>query len=210
MLIIELKTERGSYQRRQMADYLRLARYKLPESWTDVILLGPHRPGASPNHDGRQRYAELTWADVPALLHRHFGDDPRASQLSAFLNAGLAHPSASSALVSRALDTVDDVPLGDAAVGHALRLAPSVAKSAASDRTERGIDVEFPTVESARSAQGRVAAALDDAGWSDRVSVWLWQPASSGKPSTDAGALSGRELRLAPRRPRSVVDESRT
>lgn len=210
VLIVELKTERGSYQPRQMADYLRLARHKLPDCWTDVVLLGPHRPGASPPHDDRQRYAELTWAGVPALLREHFPNDVRAAQLCAFLGVELAR--LPSAAVSRAAvpvvvdDPVDveDAARGDAAVAHALRLAPSIATAAAGDRTERGIDVEFPTVETARHAQLRIAAALEEGGWADRVSVWLWQPSSSGKPTTDAGAAAGRELRLAPRLARLV------
>jgi hypothetical protein len=204
VLIVELKTERGSYQPRQMVDYLRLARHTFPDCWTDVVLLGPHRPGARPPHDDRQRYAELTWADVPARLLEHFGDDPRATQLCAFLHAELARPTAAATGTPARIPEdgdrdIDEAARGDAAVAHALRLAPSVATATASDRTERGIDVVFPTIESARRARRRVAAALQDGGWTDRVSVWLWQPASSGKPTTDAGAVAGLELRLAPR-----------
>src|SRR5689334_14353242 len=39
VLILELKTERGSYQPRQMVDYLRLVRHKLPSHRSDVALL---------------------------------------------------------------------------------------------------------------------------------------------------------------------------
>jgi hypothetical protein len=55
VLIIELKTERGSYRVRQMPDYIRLARRKHPDDWVDLVLLGPTRPGASPSCDERQR-----------------------------------------------------------------------------------------------------------------------------------------------------------
>ena len=90
VFIVELKTERGSYQPRQMADYLRLTRYKLPDHWTDLALLGPHRPGATPAHDERQRYAELTWAGIPDLLRSSFPGDNGSARLCAFLAQDLA------------------------------------------------------------------------------------------------------------------------
>jgi hypothetical protein len=90
VLIVELKTERGSYQAKQMADYLRLARRKLPDAITDVALLASHRPGAHPSHDDRQRYAELTWHDVPALLGDVFPRHRVADALATFLSAELA------------------------------------------------------------------------------------------------------------------------
>ena len=59
VIVIKLKTERSSYRSRQMADYLRLARRLHHDDQIDMVLLGPHRPGATPDHDARQRYAEL-------------------------------------------------------------------------------------------------------------------------------------------------------
>lgn len=208
VLIVELKTERGSYQGRQMSDYLRLARHKLPDSWTDVALLAPHRPGAKPQRDDRQRYAELTWADVPDFLTASFPGDGRAERLAAFLAADLATPHrAASTRQSQegarepvaSQQEVDDADRCQAAVLHALCLAPSVAAAKSGDRTERGIDVAFQTVDVARRAQKRITQALAEAGFAEQVSVWLWQPSSTGVPTTEAGATAGRELRLAPR-----------
>lgn len=110
MLIVELKTERGSCQPRHMAGYLRLVPHMLPDCWTDVVLLGPHRPGAGPARDDRQRYVELTWADVPALLCEHFGDDPRAAQLGAFLDAEMARLASVVARVPAVVE--EETPVG--------------------------------------------------------------------------------------------------
>ena len=68
-----------------MVDYLRLVRHKLPDSATDVALLAPHRPGAAPPRDSRQRYGELTWADLIPMIVDAFGEDSTARRLSTFL-----------------------------------------------------------------------------------------------------------------------------
>ena len=203
VMVLELKTERGSYSPKQMRDYLRLARHKLPVEWTDVGLLGPHQPSASPPHDDRQRYGELTWHDVVEPLRRCFPDSTDAEHLARFLEADLAAPSGLAAV-----PVLTDEDREQAAVLHALRLAPSVAVASASDKTERGIDVAFPTLESVRQAQLAVKQALEDEGHADRVSVWLWQPSSTGVPCTPAGAETDMELRLAPKLARRSVDES--
>lgn len=210
VLIVELKTERGSYSARQMADYLRLARHRLPQASTDVVLLGPHAPGAQPDHDARQRYAELTWTQVPALLAATFPGVPRAEQLSDFLGADLAmhaarasrptqDPPQDPVTTTAPEEDVEQVERCAAAVLHALRMAPSLV-AADSHRLERGIDVAFPSVAAAREGKASVAAALRDASVGELVSVWLWQPSSTGRPTTEAGAETGVELRLAPRR----------
>lgn len=207
VLIVELKTERGSYSARQMADYLRLARHKLPDCRTDVVLLAPHRPGAMPSRDERQRYGELTWADVVELLPASFPGGGRAQQLTAFLLSDLARPLESPGGIPapRHGETGHDDDAGrvarcQAAVMSALQLAPDVAAAKLGDHTNRGIDVAFATVDDARRAQQQVAQALQDADFGPQVSVWLWQITSGGQPTTDAGAETGRELRLAPRK----------
>ena len=70
VLIVELKTETGSYRARQMPDYSRLARRLHPDDLIDLLLLGPSLPGQQPACDDRQRYVELTWADIPELITR--------------------------------------------------------------------------------------------------------------------------------------------
>ena len=202
VLIIELKTERRSYRRRQISDYLRLVRRKLPTAWTDVALLGPHRPNADPARDERQRYAEWTWHDIPDQLAEAFPDDDLAARLQTFLRDDLARPDAVEPAVTTAVGEVTKTDRVDAAVAHALRMAPSVAEARPGDQVERGIDVAFPSVETAREAQQAVYAALDREGLSERVSVWLWQPSSLGVPATPAGRDTGRELRLAPKVPK--------
>jgi hypothetical protein len=212
VLIVELKTERGSYRARQMSDYLRLARHKHPDCWTDVALLGPHAPGAEPVHDDRQRYAELTWRDIASLLGTSFDGDRQAARLAEFLSVELARPlmgeppfpSEKRPAVSVAEVQLQEVEVSvqdkvEASVSHALRMAPSVASAKASDKTERGIDVEFSSDDEARTAQRAVKQALEENGYADTVSVWLWRPSSSGTPLTEAGKATDRELRLAPK-----------
>jgi hypothetical protein len=87
-------------------------------------------------------------------------------------------------------------------VAHAVRLAPSVATSRRRDATERGIDVSFDSVAEARSAKLAILETLRAVGYADTVTVWLWQPSSTGYPTTPAGQATGRELRLAPKRRR--------
>jgi hypothetical protein len=78
-------------------------------------------------------------------------------------------------------------------------MAPSVARARRSDGTERGIDIAFESVSAAREARARVKAALDGAGFADRVGVWLWRPSGTGVPATPAGHAAGMELRLHPK-----------
>jgi hypothetical protein len=214
VLVVELKTERRSYSARQMVDYLRLARHKLPTAHLDVALLGPHRPGATPDHDDRQRYAETTWATVPKLLEDAFPGNLLAERLVTFLRTDLAAPVASPATI---LDSSDDriepagplppgsdagAPIADeyaAAVAHAQRIAPSVAAAQPGDDTERGINVAFESESAARAAQAQIKAALERSGFADRVGVWLWKPSSLGLPTTEAGRATGIELRLQPK-----------
>ena len=207
ILVLELKTEPGSYRKRQMPDYLRLARHKHPIEALDVALLGPVATGDTPTCDDRQRYAELTWLQVPELLEQVFSDDVTAMSLARFLTNGLALPSRQA--VPKAAPSHRQIPVAaayepsaapavDAAVEHALRLAPSVAQARPGDRIERGIDVVLSSDEDAQAARTAVKQALADNRFAGRVSVWLWRPASTGKPATPAGADTGREVRLAP------------
>lgn len=56
----------------------------------------------TPNSPGR----------IPALLLQHFGDDLRASQLSAFLDAELARPAGGRVTTAAVEDDVDDTAHG--------------------------------------------------------------------------------------------------
>jgi hypothetical protein len=209
VLIVELKTERGSFRARQMSDYLRLARRRHREEWTDVALLGPTRPGDMPPHDDRQRYSELTWRDAVPLIRDVFSNDLRAQQLVDFLQVDLASgverpqaiiPSGTRAPAARSEpgDEADAEACVAAAVAHARRMAPSVARAVSGDRTERGVDVAFESDDLARRAQLAVKHALEGDGLEELVTVWLWRPQSGGRPATPAGLETGRELRLAP------------
>lgn len=212
VLVVELKTEPASYSAGQIVDYLRLARHRLPTARVDVALLGPHRPGATPAHDSRQRYAETTWASIPALLQEAFPGDELAAQLGRFLRSDLVVP----VVVPAGPELPGIQPGGEgqalpvsnrhehvadeyaAAVAHALRTAPRVALAQPGDGTERGIDVVFGSEKAAREAQALIKVALEEAGYSDRVGVWLWRPRSLGLPTTEAGRTTGLELRLQP------------
>lgn len=208
ILIVELKTEAGSYRRRQMPDYLRLARCKHPTESLDLALLGPGRPPDAPACDDRQRYAELTWSEVPVLLSECFPGDVVASGLARFLTDGLAlrsRPERPAPSLAQFGSHVTSPPAGGgnnarvaAAIEHALQLAPSVAGARPDDSTERGIDVAFAFDSDAQAARLAVKQALADHGFARRVTVWLWRRESTGKPATPAGAKEGRELRLAP------------
>lgn len=142
ILIVELKTEPGSYRRRQMSDYLRLARSKHPTERLDVGLLGPVRASDAPACDDRQRYAELTWSEIPQLLTGSFPGNVTGSGLAHFLTDGLTLPSQPGVAPSSRAPSKHD-PIVATAIEHALQLAPSVAEARPGDGTERGIDVAF-------------------------------------------------------------------
>lgn len=82
---------------------------------------------------------------------------------------------------------------------HALRMARALAMARSGDNTERGMVGAFESLREARGAQARIKAARDAAGFSERVGVWLWQPSSTGTPTTAAGYETGVELRLHPK-----------
>jgi hypothetical protein len=207
LVIIELKTEPRSYRPDQVADYLRLVRHRNPGHATDVVLLGPLRPGYTPARGSGQRYAELTWDDVYPLLDHAFAGDDRAYRLGRFLELELLSPSVDPSQSPTAERDLERTETGatnapdstDTAVAHALRMAPSVAVARKGDSAERGIDVAFDSEADARSAIKAIKTALSDQGWDAGVSVWLWRPTSGGHPLTPAGAATGIELRLAPK-----------
>lgn len=200
VLIIELKTERPSYKPVQVRDFIELSRRKLPLARIDLLLLGDHRPGAAPALDALQRYAEITWHAVPDLLSQAFPEDQTATQMCTFLNLDLAAALASKpGAEHRVVEAVvSDDERDAAAVALALRLAPSVAVALGGDRTPRGVDVAFATDEAAYRAADLIRDAVRNAGFIDKVNVWLWRPVSGGKPATTAGHSAGRELRLQP------------
>jgi hypothetical protein len=192
LLIIELKTLAISYDAQQIQHYFDLARYHYPHAHIDVILLGPHLPRGAPTVDERQRYAELSWADVPAINASAFPGDPRAARLAEFL-AAVVLPLPVAEPPTAPVDRIE------AAVFQALRIAPALNGSTGDKKSERGIDVAFAGVDEARAAERAIRAALTERGL-DKVTTWLWRPRSLGPPRTDAGAEVGFELRLAPAR----------
>lgn len=203
IVIIELKTERGSYSSRQVADYLQLSRIRHPQERIDIGLLGPMAPGYKPPLAEAQNYGELTWSSVPELLGLAFPGDERAIWLSRFLQLAF-EPSKPPGIQFPRAEDLPPSELIQAAITHALRIAPSVEKARPSgDKVERGIDVEFSSEEKARAAQKAVKDAVVKAGFSQTVGVWLWRTESTGQPATPAGQKWGRELRLFPRRSRT-------
>lgn len=197
LLLIELKTERSSYSRQQLVDYLRLARRMNPGAHIDLLLLAGHRPHAQLELGERQRYAEMTWDELADILSSEHGT--RAA-------AALCHFIAESLMTSPATATpdaaVEQAPVDDqvlTAVDQALRIAAALEENARSRSIARGIDVPFPSTSHARHAGTAVRAALAGAGYA-QVTTWLWQTSSGGQPTTPAGHSTGMELRLAPTR----------
>lgn len=89
------------------------------------------------------------------------------------------------------------------AINEALGLAPVVASAKPGDGRERGLEIEFESVEAAAHARDEVNRILESTEWRGQVSAWVWQLASStGGPLTTAGQASGIELRLQPLTPR--------
>ncbi len=145
-----------------------------------------------PTLDGRQRYAKLTWTDILPINADVFCDDPLAAKLTEFLDTVVIPAPA----MKPALEPNDRI---DAAVFHAMRIAPALNGKVGDTKADRGKDVAFIDVEEARVAERAIRAALADAGL-EKVTTWLWRPQSSGTPQTDSGAEVGFELRLAPSR----------
>jgi hypothetical protein len=202
ILIIELKTERGSYRARQASDYLRLARRLHPAAPIDFILLAGHRPRASPICDGQQRYAEMTWAQLPELLQVAVPDSPLAPQLAAFIASSLNPAPDLHEMTSPSDQPPPSALLDDliaTAADQALHIAPALQANPTDNSAERGIDVRFASNRDARAAEARIRGALTAAGYTS-VTTWLWQRSSGGTPTTPAGRETGIELRLAPKR----------
>lgn len=227
ILLLELKTEWGSYKRAQVFDFLRLARRLHPDASIDLVLLEERLRGAAFETDARQRYTEMTWAQIADLMRHEMGGNETASRLCAFLDASLA-----SAVAPASLRATDDAavpaaassasvpsatarergepsrpggglpPLVDriaTAIDQALHIAPALAVETVTGKAERGVNVPFASQEEAREAEAAIRAALTTAGHAG-VSTWLWRTASKGVPATPAGRAAGIELRLAPTR----------
>jgi len=187
LVVIELKTERGSVRAAQPVGYLELAALKHPGWLVDLVLFGPHRPLLAPPLGEGQRYGELTWADVVSLLASCWPDDESASRLAAFLS-----------------DQFPAVPAarepGPASAGppplalEAARLAVEQAGAfLAGERTAAALDLRFDAADDARAVARAVNAQLSvKSPWS----LWVWTTTTGGQPLTEAGRASGIEVRL--------------
>jgi hypothetical protein len=199
IVILELKTERGSYRARQAADYLRLARSLHPKAPVDLVLLGPHRPGAKPPLQEAQRYAEMTWDQVPPMLREALPGCGLAGQLGRFIEDNFITPRSPETAVERSNPTEQVSDRIATAIDQALHIAPTLVARPAEPDSQRGIDVVFANEADARAAESHIRSALTAAGH-ERVTTWLWRGSSGGTPTTPSGRDSGMELRLAPRK----------
>lgn len=213
ILIIELKTEWGSYAKAQITDFLRLARRLHPDAHIDLLLLEERIRGASQDLDGRQRYAEMTWSQLASILRTEVPEQDLAIGLYRFLDTSLAGGSAAQSGATCASQpqslsqaTAPLRALIATAVDQALRMAPALEAAPTDTRLARGIDVPFESVADLRVAEVSVREALEATGHAG-ISTWLWRTTSSGPPATPAGRDSGFELRLQPKRPTRVLIE---
>lgn len=204
ILIIELKTEWGSYTKAQITDFIRLARRLHPDADIDLLLLEERIRGASRDLDGRQRYAEMTWSELASIIRAAIPEQDLAVGLCRFLDASLAGGSAA----QTGARSFNQLPGGSeataplhaliaTAVDQALRMAPALEAAPTDTKVARGIDVPFESVADLRVAELAVREALGAAGHAG-ISTWLWRTSSSGTPATPAGRASGFELRLRP------------
>lgn len=149
--------------------------------------------------DGKQRYAEFTWAQLGALLHDKVPESSAARSLCQFIDVSLPGTGVANAAPQ---GQKEPAPLDDlvvTAVDQALRMAPALEADPGNSKLERGIDVAFLSDEGARQAETSIRAALHGAGYLE-LSTWLWRKTSGGLPATPAGRDTGRELRIQPRK----------
>ncbi|WP_183097417.1 hypothetical protein [Nocardioides pelophilus] len=209
ILIIELKTEWGSYTKAQITDFLRLARRLHPDADIDLLLLEERHRRANRNLDRRQRYAEMTWTQLAAILRAELPDHDLAIKLCGFLEENLAGAAAATSASAAAEPSAGERALAEreapldafvaTAVDQALHIAPAIEAAPMNTKVARGIDVPFASVADLRIAEVAVRDALLNAGHPG-VSTWLWRKTSGGTPATPAGRDTGMELRIQPRR----------
>lgn len=196
ILILELKTEWRSYSKAQISDFFRLARRLHPDAQIDLILLEERLRGAHQKLDARQRYAELTWAQVATVLRTELPDRDLPVRLASFIDASLPGTRPPAKAMSVLEETAaQQENLVSTAIDQALHIAPAIELDPNNKNLIRGIDVPFGSESDARDAEAAIRQALVRSGHHG-VTTWLWRGASGGVPATPAGRDTGIELRL--------------
>jgi hypothetical protein len=198
ILIIELKTEWGSYSTAQITDFLRQARRLHPDADIDLILLEERHRGVHRELDSGQGYAEMTWAQLAALLRAELPGHDLATRLCDFLDLSLPGTTTAVPAVASVEESASQGDLVTTAIDQALHIAPALEADPGNANLTRGIDVPFASERDAREAETAIRKALVNAGHSG-VSTWLWRRASGGTPATPAGRDTSMELRIQPR-----------
>ena len=205
--MIELKTERGSHRSDQVPAYFELARHHHPKVRLDLTYLtGPGVKGELEPPDGT-RYAHVTWEDVLPLVDAAWAtptEEQRllVDQLHAVID-GLGTP-----WRQWRADRLSIPPEPDYDERDPEEEALELARLTAADRAQRALEFEATDLAQLKELRADVAALIDGEGGSaiHHVRPWLWSASTSdGEPLTEAGAMTGFELRLSwyksPKRP---------
>lgn len=217
---IEHKTEPGSHRHDQLPSYYDLGGHYYPEVPIDITYLTPAMTVAAPTVTGPNRYAHVTWSSCAALIAQTWADTADADEatvrdvLLETIDSLATKPSVWRAqLADKMPHAVLPLPVLAAppvqtgspddtvlvAEADALTAALDLARLTADDGRQRGLDVEFASLEELQALRLDVRRGICT-GADDRlrhVMPWLWSVASTGRPLTAAGASCGYELRLS-------------
>jgi hypothetical protein len=197
--LVELKTERASHRRGQILSYFELCRYHHPTCRVSITYLTPLGEYALVTNDDWARYAHVAWPEVALLIRDIWPYCPDEDKR---------------AVVQGLLDAIDRLdltpaqwrakvaapPLPREPARSPLDEALELARLSAEDGTQRALDRPASSLEELQGLRLEVRDALAATAPDSplrHVMPWLWQPASTGRPMTSAGADNGYELRLS-------------
>jgi hypothetical protein len=210
VLLIELKTERGSHRPGQCETYLELGRHHYPAKPVDLIYITPTATyGLRADAHELSRYRHLTWPEIAVLIEQVWLSGPNADEreLAQFLLAFLGSlDQPREARESSVLPPVVVAPSPPAPVrvptppsGDWTTEALDSAAAVASDHGQRAVSIEVTDPERLVDARIELGDRLQATGGElSRVRPWIWRQAQSGgKPLTELGERTGYELRLS-------------
>lgn len=190
--LIELKTEKGSHRKDQIATYLELARHHYPGAAVGLLYITPPMSVVGP---AAPTFVHTTWDAVASLV------------ASAWAEAGDLQPQ-----VQGLLSAIEDLHMRpsewrvkasiDAPAADWLSIALYAASATAVDGRQRGIEAHVPTLQDLmelRLQLRRHLAASPAQSDLQRVVPWIWRVASTGEPLTEMGCERGMELRVSRR-----------
>lgn len=198
--LIELKTERGSHRKGQLAGYDELTRHHHPGVRVDMTYLTGGFQVAPPRLDPDTRYAHLTWDKVLPLVRSVWGADTDAHRVVVdtleSVVGGLTSPW-SAWRDERLTAVVAPQPPEQQNPGDEISRA---AQATATDGEQRAVEAGATTLEELQQLRLDALRQLD--AHPDPqvryVRPWLWRAATSGgRPLTESGAETGYELRLS-------------